>query len=413
MSTVKNILQAGTPRPTQSIRPGLSAPLPAGMSWARPDVGNPDPTAQTLDPRSGLFEGKSADTPRVYGGDQGYLLETGQETNLFGNSESASAYSASSGVSLSTNSSQSVRKGGSSVEAEVTGGGATNIFCLLGGQPDNTRYTVTRWVKHTAGTDTEVQINWGGSHNGNRSTATVDLTTGTLTTKSEVSGEYVRAKKKFNGWVEIVVTTTTGTNSNNNNVIPQFNLGSIGQKILVVTQIQKGSTHAAYIPTTNGSQTSRGSDRLELFSGGQPSWWPSEATILTEIVPLYYEHSRKMDLLYTSATKRFFWQLAGAGWETRDDTGNKINVASSFSPFQSYKIALSLTRDEMRLAVNGKTATGTHDGTLLDVSKLNFGRGQGRAQTLLKSWSIIPVAHPATPSDRGANDPVSIETLTS
>lgn len=414
MSSVEKILGNRIPQPVFSIRPGIGAPLPSDIDgFFRLDVDNPDPTAYTLDPRSGLFEGRSENTPRIYGSAQGLLLETGGETNLIGNSESSSQLESGGGVFLSQNTNDSVRKKGESAEVERVSSEEGYVYFIIGGRPDNTQHTITRWFKKLdTNNDEEINLNWGGSHDGNRKTATVNIVTGEIVTENTVSGEYVAARRLFNGWVETVISTTTRNNSNDNNIIPEFNMGSTGQKLLLVSQLQESSTHASYIHSSGGP-TTRGGDTLRLFRDGQPTWWPSELTVLVEIVPQFYKHTGLMDLLYSRSTKRFFWEPSPGGWQTRDEYGHKMTINIPFAPFKPVRLALSLTENEMRLAANGLTEVSNHDGSLLDVSRLVFGDGDPRAQTLLQNASFYPEAFPATPSDRSAGDPVSLETLTS
>jgi hypothetical protein len=95
----------------------------------------------------------------------------------------------------------------------------------------------------------------------------------------------------------------------------------------------------------------------------------------------------------------------------RDGAGNATSRVGSVEPFSTFKAAVSFDQSRMTIAVGGNTDTSPSDGSLasnLDDITLN-------KSNLLPIESLLytPRALPATPADRSAGDPVSLETLTS
>jgi len=85
MATVQEILDFEIGKPSWSWRASRFSSLPPEVTFIRPDkdtqASGPDPTARTFNRESGLYEARGADTPRIWGKNQGLMME-GQTTNF-------------------------------------------------------------------------------------------------------------------------------------------------------------------------------------------------------------------------------------------------------------------------------------------------------------------------------------------
>jgi hypothetical protein len=136
----------------------------------------------------------------------------------------------------------------------------------------------------------------------------------------------------------------------------------------------------AQLETTPNSTTpilgTRNSEEVRLFSGGQPDWFsPKEGTWLVEFTPRMKRLPQQSRLIAGGVGEQIV-QIAGSDpFQLVTYDGNNDNrISNNIPPYERSKVAVSLRESSVRMASNGATTTGSHNGSLLNVDSLTIGR---------------------------------------
>ena len=134
---------------------------------------------------------------------------------------------------------------------------------------------------------------------------------------------------------------------------------------------------------TDGTPTVKNGENIRVFGGGTPPWWNKrQGTIYVE----YYKtgfNGRLGFLVADGGNTRWVYNGGTYDGQNRVSPGGRI-----FETGVLCKAAVSLTRNEMRSAKNGKVAVGPHNGSLLTHEEMNIGGGQAA----LREFRYSPVA---------------------
>jgi hypothetical protein len=156
---------------------------------------------------------------------------------------------------------------------------------------------------------------------------------------------------------------------------------------------------------TGSSAVTRGGDQATINVG---DWWnEQEMTFFYEIIPQFFHLNDFADLLLNISGRIRLYDTAPWGVEFRDRNGNRGPFVGSVSPFESTKIAVSFIAgpDEVRLAVDGNVEV-DQGGITVDFSGVS-------EYDLLSSFDPLPSTvvktHRATPKALPATD---LKTLT-
>lgn len=419
MATVQKILDSELPSPTFTLLPGLAKPLPSDVTFTRPDVDDPDPTARTLDPRKSKLVAKGADTPRIIGNEQDLLLETGSRTNQVDHSSAVNA--ANWGTSDLDPESEvtSVFEGEKAYEQfddpNTAGAGYLKKFSGTLTGSDEVFHVVIE--KGTADL-IAFQVRNGAA--GAVMEVAYDWTTDTFTTQfGSVAGEHSREfpfKGPNGGKLIHLVFRYAGSNDDNINgdgrvvwLYPDED-GSGGSTIYHNIQLEEAPTHS-FPFATNASATTRGGDSLKLFDGSQPDWWnPNQGTFFVEFTDRRY-NTQKATILDSGTNNQYIVFTDGGNIISKDGT-NIANPTQGATPFERQKVAVSFNDSEMRIAVDGTVDSKPHTGTYPQATTIRVDVFEA-LQASIGKMRYSPVFLPPSEADRSAGDPVSLETLTS
>lgn len=120
------------------------------------------------------------------------------------------------------------------------------------------KYTTSWYLK--AGTNSTVNLDWGGSHQGNRTTFTFNMTTGAVTNLSLISGENYGVDSLGNGWWRVWYSSTL---SAGNAYYPQISNGS-GTMYVGALQIEQKAYATAFVSGTRGTTVAAGGGWADL-----------------------------------------------------------------------------------------------------------------------------------------------------
>jgi hypothetical protein len=179
-------------------------------------------------------------------------------------------------------------------------------------------------------------------------------------------------------------------------------------------QLEEGPN--ATSPIVTGSSTKSRSSDFFLISKSSLGWNKNEGTFYAEIVPKAYMHNDSIvPFLAQSDGPAFFRFEDNAPYTLgANDFQQDVPIINNILPaFEKSKIAISLTKGEIRLAANGDTALEGHSGSLLHRDPIVQSSRFSSPMVAWKKLLYIPTSLPATEADRSAGDPISLETLTS
>jgi len=316
--------------------------------------------ARTLDPISGKFEHVGEDTPRVYGSDQGLLVEAAGRTNEV-------PYSADIDPS-------------DTVWRRSFNNASTDVTSILGSNQNALKF------ENTSGNSFRQANIFYGNFTGN---------TETLSVIYEVVSQNKFAHSIYNNSVgdhvhlveyDIVndnLETLQGSGSKNIRKITESgpNGGTVYQLIVkgsstsgdsrktfvyptgtdpntnagIVHHVQHEEAPNASSPIVTGSSAkTRAGDDYTIFSGGQPDWWnPNEGTIFGAVLfPAYKQpdFTRHLEIvgLAVLQTKqgKISFNHGDIGFAT---------LARSYTPFTNIKFAVTLEEDSMVFSTNGSS----------------------------------------------------------
>jgi hypothetical protein len=380
MATVQEILDTEIPRPTFAFRPGYNAPVPSDVTFSRPTGG------RTLDPASELYKFVSSGKRRIFGPQQGLLVESGNRTNEAKYSSDISQWGTSSGATIES---------GTPLDSVIGGEDAYKITADTSSEYARARridsgiYTSGEEVVYAIlEKDTADRVAVGLANDTNSSSV---IGTYEFSTDSIVSTDYIidaNTRKLTtsgpNGGTLVLIilrydaTSVGGNDVSGDNrrqqIFPDRNNNGNGV-IAHHAQIETRKNASSPI-VTGSSETNRQGDDVTIFSGGQPDWWnPNQGTFLMEASLRFFERGGATRLLSgNSRAQRYFGVGSNpVGIFSADDDGNSV-VFSPVDPFSKLRLGVSFDNDDIRLGVNGDVRTaGGHDGSFMTPSELEIG----------------------------------------
>lgn len=124
------------------------------------------------------------------------------------------------------------------------------------------QYTVSFYVK--GGTTTSVNFNWGGAHQGNRTTFDFNFSTGQVTNLNLQSGEIYGVKNVGKNWWKVYYSTTL---SNSGYCLPQISTQS-GTFFIGALQIELKPYATPFVNGTRGSTVATGGGWADMTNNG-------------------------------------------------------------------------------------------------------------------------------------------------
>lgn len=127
---------------------------------------------------------------------------------------------------------------------------------------NNIKYTTSWYVK--AGTNTSIFLEWGGAHQGNRTSFTFDARNGTISSLTLASGENYGSDSLGNGWWRVWYSSTLTTG---NAYYPEISTVS-GTLYLGGLQIEQKAYPTAFVIGTRGTTVATGGGAIDLSGSG-------------------------------------------------------------------------------------------------------------------------------------------------
>lgn len=405
MRSVEKILDGYVPSPAFSLRPGRNTPLPLD-SFERQDE------AWAKDPVSGLYESVDDGEPRIFGGRQGLLIEGKGTTNRILRSSDISKWQPND---VATNPADNIIAGKDAHEVVATGG---NAF-VKNGSGNFTGGTENLYALVERGTADVVTLQL---YDNQESAKPVEQrfnlpnqSTSTSTGSVEYANAYFLDQFGPNGGRMYLLSVTFNSLSEGSGDVFFFpdEAENSGSTYFYHAQLSRYPQNSEPI-VTSGSAKTTFEESATIFEGGKPDWWnPQEMTFIVEFEPRSLRSFKTHTILGGSSLFFYYAGLNTTPFEIKAFDGSKgVDVGGAAPAFQPTKAAITVTKDEMRISVNGETSreTGANGADMLNVDRLELG---GNTATLFYSVSIIPRAMPLTPADRTSGDPVSLKTITS
>jgi hypothetical protein len=399
MATVQEILNTELPKPTFSLTPGIKAPIPSQMTFSRAD--NSDGTARTFDPRTQKFSARNADKPRVYGDQQGLLIERFQATNhlLWSAAINSTNWDLSD---IATATKESIIEGETAYK--LTGQNNNNFAqALQDGDPYRSRGACDIIIEEPQSNASETTRLALGNQNfdylGNISWDWVNETA-TLTKENAHlymhGGGGVVMEQGPNGG-RVVILRIGYELDNDDTTLPEPQ-GTHGRRILINPDTDGQNRaiiahHAQWVdkrtaralPIVNqGSQTTRAADNATIFNvasaSDQPEWYnPNEGTFFLKYIPLTFGNSgetgvaNESKLITTDSSPRI--RLANdTSYKDAYEASDPVVDASSPTPFGVDKVAMSYRiGGDIILGANGKTAKASGASGWDGITELKLG----------------------------------------
>jgi hypothetical protein len=364
--SVKDILDTEIPKPSFVLSPSVPAPLPSGVTLTR---NGQDNVARTLDPYSNKFEQVEEDTPRVYGSDQGLLVEATQRTNQQTHSSNFSEWTDfSSPFGTSAITGQAAYRGGGD------GTDTARWTQEAGSMPSGEfiAYAITEKK------DVDL-VGWGvrdTSQGGPRDfiAATYEFSGDSIQVHEEKNGTIKEANSRIlgqgpNGGTLVQLTmrlTGTQGNSRRGVILTDMGAGTSGNESLWHHFQIEDTTNATSPIVTDSTTKTRASDNYEIKVG---SWFNnSGSTFILTISPLFFRSTSLMKVLHNRRNTAE-WVLIGSNEPPYNiacfDGSSGFGRNNVAPPFTPVKIAVSASQSEKILSVNGQSASGNHNGNLL------------------------------------------------
>jgi len=392
MATVQEILTE-TPRPTWSFRPGYQAPLPQGMTLSRPSAG------RTLDPTSGLYTSVPSGEKRVFGPQQGLLVESDSRTNRvryssyinsnYWNSFSLDTETARDPV-IDGEPAHELKGDGTSADARVTqncgslrGGNETIYVLVEKGSSD----LIALGIKNT--TDSSwvslVEYDW--------STGETNIVAGSV---SGAHTEILRSRGPNGAELALFALIVSSSNPSNDSgdssklfLYPDRNANG-NSAIFHHTQFESNRDISSPI-ATGPYDVTREKDNVSFDID---SFNPNEGTFLVNFtLRNFFLHNTVVIVGLPGGGKDYLNIKVGTFPSTLEsyDGNSTVSVSGKIFSFQKNKAAISVTPNERRLAANGNVQVGSHNGSLLTNNTIKVGR-VNRLLAVINRIDYIPKA---------------------
>jgi len=366
MATVEEILDTEIPRPTWALRPGYKAPLPEGMTHSRPSA------ARTLDPASGLYTSVPSGEKRIFGPQQGLLVEAAARTNHVLQSADISSWNLTGGASGVTVSSATSLIDNETAH-EVTGGGASGDFAFqdagsFSGSTEITHIHVGR------GTSDLIALGVQNASTGNP-VAVVEYdwaNDATAVVSGSVAADYIRvlADNDGNGGEAIhFILRIGGGNGENTSgenrqirVYPDRN-GNGNGVFFHHAQIEEDLNASLPIVTGSSAVTRSGDD----YSIPVGDWFSRNAgTFIFHAEPRFFDQYGGQHVIEGDGiNERTYIKFTIPTGVVSVEDGNTSLQQSGLEHYSKNKIAASFDSDNRRLSVNGSSSEAGHSGNLL------------------------------------------------
>lgn len=372
--SVKDILNTEIPSPSFVLSPSVPAPLPSGVTHTR---NGGDDVARTLDPYSGKFEHVNENTPRVYGGDQSLLVEAAR-TNHIKNSSDATQWGTPTSTSFPS-AQTSVIAGETAYEVKSDSSSDDRLIPDAG-QTTSSQEVLTVIVEKGTSDRTRLRPYGDSGGFGNVIFDFIDEEIDTLGGADRADARLLDGRRNI---YEIRIAYTPSSSGQNQRAIlyPDPD-GGLGSTIFHHAQIEETPNASSPI-VTQGSAATRAGDDYTIFDyrndpeRDYPEWYNDvQSTWFVDITPRYYNNSTTPAILTANGTSGIILYAGttpdGLNWGSLDGT-NVANPAVGNPAFQSTKIAVSLTQNEIRCSVLGKSEVTSHNGSLLNRSSIDLG----------------------------------------
>lgn len=377
--SVKDILNTEVPKPSFALSPSVPAPLPSGVTVTR---NGQDNVARTLDPYSGKFEHVPEDTARVYGSDQGLLVEAAGRTNQIPKSSQISKANWDGSFDIA-----SETKVDSILEEKnaykITGAGSSsanvnkqNVGTFTGGT-ETVEFIIEKGTSGKVGGEVR-NSDTGNSVVGFR----YDWGTDTLTVASG-SAQRMNTRRTAgpNGNPLVFLTVSySGGNAENTlgdtrrvfaNVDPS---ASASSSIWHHAQLEEAPNASSPIVTSSSAKTRAGDD----YTIPVGDWWNNtEMTLLIELTPLAYNYPNFNWIIGNDNNNRI--DLRGRPpFDVNLAGGPSIGVSGIGGTFELHKIGISMGASKTTLSVNGLSNSASQEwtGFLNESSELVWNTGK-------------------------------------
>ena len=392
MATVQEIL-IEIPRPTFQFRPGYNAPLPEGMSLTRASGG------RTLDPTTGRYTFVPADEKRVFGSEQGLLVEADPRTNRV-------QYSSSTrGVHWNSSSIDTETPRDSVIDNETA-------YELKGdGTDDSARvenYSGTLWGgKGTAyvlvekgssdliafGVKNSTSNSWLSLVEYDWSTGGTNIVDGSAV---EASTKILRPRGPNGAELVLFVLRIKGNNVNNDSgdnskIVLYPDRNANGNSAIFHHAQFEGNRDISSPIATGPYEVTREKDNVSFDID---SFNPNEGTLLANFTLRSFYIHNNMVLAGLPGGGKDYLTIKVSDFPTvieSYDGNNALSTNKSIYNFQKNKVAISITPNERRLAANGDVHVGPHNGNLLTNNTIKVGRAN-RLLAVINRIDYIPKA---------------------
>jgi len=381
---IKDILGTDIPKPAWAYNPSRATPLPTEATFSR--GGNGNETGVTLDPITGEFTGRGQDVPRIYGANQGLLVETFETKQRVSDSTNPSAPSWTlNGLSANATGTIFADGGGRRLVPDTTGGSLVQDFVFQSnGNPESASFILeqananqsrVRVLDITDGVDVAIiEIDWA------------DLTLTEITTSSSFSYKLVEKVRDegvgaANGKIARIIVGYNGLPSGHWSAVrvqPDPN-GNGAATIFHGAQLEENE-QAGTVLYRGSSGRTRQADSLSFDLTEYTS--PNRGTFFFEVVPRV---KGNVSYMWTSKGSTKPGLFFGGKFGLWDPSGNRIDFGSP-TRFQRHKVAFSFTDDQMWAAADGNsTAREPHDGSFLNTQEWSVGGFNGTAILLSRA----------------------------
>jgi len=393
MATVQETLTE-TPRPTWFFRPGYQAPLPQGMTLSRPSAG------RTLDPTSGLYTSVPSGEKRVFGPQQGLLVESDSRTNRvrYSSRINTSRWSPSSidtetaRDSILDNAIAHELKGdGTSADARVT----QNSGSLRGG--NETAYVLVEKASSdliALGVKNSTDNSWLSLVEYDWSTGGTNVVAGSVLASNT---KILRSRGPNGAELALFALKVSSSNSSNDSgdsakltLYPDRNANG-NSAIFHHAQFEVNRDRSSPI-STGSFEVTREGDNVTVDLGD--AFNSNGGTLLVNFtLRSFFIHNTMVLAGLPGGGKDYLNIKVGTFLSTLEsyDGNSTVSVAGKIFSFQKNKTAISVTPNERRLAANGNVQVGSHNGSLLTNNTIKVGR-VNRLLAVINRIDYIPKA---------------------
>jgi len=368
MPTVEEIL-TDLPRPTFSFRPGYGAPLPEDMTLDRPTAG------RTLDPASGLYTSVPSGEHRVFGPQQGLLVEAGARTNFVRHSSDFEGNwnDANTGSSV-WGPANNLLDGNENVDAKLVKEKIANYDAGIYGSTHEVLYMIIEindksgeiYTKIKGSVDCpRLKVDTDGNVLG-ASAGVVNTETRTLLENGWNGGKTILAQVRYN-------PASRNVAGDGRRIFFDPDAGGDGiSTYLHHYQVEEATTTSSPIVTGPNEETRSGDDvNIDIYPSKS-----NERTLFVTFTPRnLFSGSYSPDIAVLGGGRKYLTTTNNSFAKPlyAYDGDNSVKVSNTLEKLQKNRVAISITEDEMRLAANGHVSVGPHNGSLLTSGTLKIG----------------------------------------